>query len=59
MIAVPPVTVGAVQLSTTEASSAVPDNEVGVPGVVTGVTAEEADVAVPEPWAFTAVTRKV
>ena len=59
MIAVPPVTVGAVQLSTTEVSSAVPDNAVGVPGVVTGVTAEEAEVAVPVPTAFTALTRKV
>ena len=59
MIAEPPVSVGAVQESTTELSSAVPDSEVDVPGVVTGVTEELAAELEPVPLAFVAFARKV
>ena len=58
MIAEPPLLAGAVHVRDTCVSPAVPDTDVGAPGVVTGVT--EFDVAVaPVPAAFDALTLNV
>ena len=58
-MAVPPVTVGAVQVTVAVVPSAVAATAVGTPGVVTGITAALAVDAVPVPTALTGLTRKV
>ena len=57
MIALPPFDVGAVHESETWALPAVAATDVGVPGVVYGVTAEEAVEYVPVPALLIAATR--
>ena len=56
----PPSDEGAVQLTTDRAFAfEVAVTEVGAPGVVAGVTAIIEVYGVPDPTAFTAVTRKM
>jgi hypothetical protein len=59
VIALPPFEPGADQLTVTISSPGMPDTEVGAPGTVRGVTAEEAEEAEPVPTALVAVTVKV
>jgi hypothetical protein len=59
VIALPPFEPGADQLTVTCSSPGIPDTEVGAPGSVNGVTAEEAEDAAPSPTALVAVTVKV
>lgn len=51
-------TVGATQVIFTDLEAAIPTTEVGAPGTVRGVIADE-DVAVPEPTLFVATTENV
>ena len=59
MIAEPPLLDGAVHVNETCVLPAVPDTLVGVPGVVTGVTADDAVETDPVPAALDALTRNV
>ena len=56
MIELPPLLVGAVHVSETCELPAVPTTEVGAPGVVNGVTLDEAVEYEPVPAALTAAT---
>ena len=58
MIADPPLLTGAVQVRDTDALPAVPATEVGAPGTVLGVTADDVPVA-PVPAVLVALTRNV
>jgi hypothetical protein len=59
VIAAPPILAGAVNVTVACPLAATADTLVGAPGVVAGVTAEEAVEAVPVPTLFVAVTVKV
>lgn len=59
MIAEPPLLDGAVHDTLAWPSPAVPVTAVGAPGTVAGVTADDADDAVPVPAALVAVTVNV
>jgi len=59
VIAAPPLFAGAVNVTVACPLAATADTLVGAPGVVAGVTAEEAVEAVPVPTLFVAVTVKV
>ena len=59
MIADPPLLTGALQVKDTDALPAVPATEVGAPGTVRGVTADDAVETVPVPATFDALTRNV
>jgi hypothetical protein len=59
MIALPPLSAGAVQLTTTCVFPDTPVTAVGAPGVVNGVTAVDTTEYVPVPAAFTAAIRNV
>ena len=60
MIALPPLSAGAVHDNATCESPGVPPSAVGAPGVVLGVTVVVDDVAAgPEPAALVATTTKV
>ena len=59
MIAAPPFAAGAVQLSATCRSPAVPANAVGAPGTVIGVTGADGSDCGPVPAALTAATLNV
>ena len=59
MIAEPPLFTGALHVKATDALPAVPATEVGAPGTVRGVTADDAVETVPVPAVFVALTRNV
>ena len=59
MIADPPLLTGAVHVKETCVLPAVPATEVGAPGTVRGVTADDAVETVPVPAALVALTRNV
>ena len=59
MIADPPLLAGAVHVNETCVLPAVPATDVGAPGVVRGVTADDAVETVPVPAVFVALTRNV
>ena len=59
MIALPPLEAGAVKATDACALPGVATAAVGAPGTVRGVTAVDADDAVPVPVALVAVTVKV
>ena len=59
MIGEPPSFVGAVHVNETCVLPAVPDTDVGAPGVVTGVTPDETIDVAPVPAALIALTRNV
>ena len=59
MIADPPLLTGALHVNETCVLPAVPDTLVGVPGVVTGVTAAETVDVAPVPAVLDALTRNV
>lgn len=59
MIALPPLDVGAVQLTTDAALPTAPLTLVGAPGTVSGVTDDEAVEAAEVPLAFVAVAVNV
>ena len=58
MIADPPLLTGALHVKATDVLPAVPATEVGAPGTVRGVPADDVPVA-PVPAAFVALTRNV
>jgi hypothetical protein len=58
-MAEPPLLTGAVKATDTCALPEVPTTEVGAPGTVAGVTAEDAEDAAPVPTLLVAVTVKV
>jgi hypothetical protein len=59
VIAEPPFETGAVNETVASVLPATADGEVGAPGTVRGVTAEEAEEAAPSPAALVATTVKV
>ena len=59
VIALPPSELGALQLTVACESPGVALTEVGAPGTVAGVTAEDAELAGPSPTELVATTVKV